>query len=437
MITRIEARRYRCFRELDVELGGFRVLAGANGAGKSTLLDISPILAQLVVEGQTGPVFFERQDDDAPPRALTPSDLVYRHQGDTFDLALEAAIPDDVQQAIVNTEPDLSAAPERIPNRLRYEVSLVAFNGRDLQVDAEYLILFNADDPRKGARPTRDADGALAGDRPRNQNQRYALVLDRGRGQTAVVQAYQPAAKSPARYEFDLAPTAVGLANVPADRRQFPVVTWFKSFLANDVRAYRPDYRQLREAAPSGTGAALQSDGANLPWLLHDLRQADPQAFADWVEHVRLALPLVEDVVPYIREGDRRATFRVVYGGAPAPLEIEASGLSEGTLRILALTAPAFLLSSPEVLIVEQPEDGLHPRALESVLGSFQLRLGGQVWTSTHSPVALAHVPLDDIIIVRPGPDGATAIPGPEHPSLGAWRGALNPGELYAAGILG
>ena len=438
MITRIEARRYRCFRELDVELGGFRVLAGANGAGKSTLLDISPILAQLVVEGQTGPVFFERQDDGAPPRALAPSDLVYRRTGNTFDLALEAAIPEDVQQAIVNTEPDLKTLPERIPNRLRYEISLVTFNEREIQVDAEYLILFNADDPRQGAVPRRDTDdGTLVGDRPRSQNQRYVFVLDRGRGQTAVVQAYQPGTKKPARYEFDLAPTAVGLANVPADRRQFPVVTWFKSFLANDVRAYRPDYRALREASPAGSGAALQADAANLPWHLYDLRQADPSAFADWIEHVRLALPLVEDVVPYIREGDRRATFRVVYGGTPAPLEVEANGLSEGTLRILALTAPAFLLSTPEVLIVEQPEDGLHPRALESVLGSFQLRLGGQVWTSTHSPVALAHVPLEDIIVIRPGPNGATAIPGPDHPSLDAWRGSLNPGELYAAGILG
>lgn len=417
--------------------GGFRVLAGANGAGKSTLLDISPILAQLVVEGQTGPVFFERQDDDTPPRALTPNELVYRHQGDTFDLALEAAIPDDVQQAIVNTEPDLSAAPERIPNRLRYEVSLVAFNGRDLQVDAEYLILFNADDPKQGARPNRDADGTLAGDRPRSQNQRYAFVLDRGRGQTAVVQAYQPGAKSPARYEFDLAPTAVGLANVPADRRQFPVVTWFKSFLANDVRAYRPDYRQLREASPSGTGAALQADAANLPWLLHDLRQQDPQAFADWIEHVRLALPLIEDVIPYIREGDRRATFRVVYGGALAPLEVEANGLSEGTLRILALTAPAFLLSSPEVLIVEQPEDGLHPKAIQSVLEALQIRRGGQVWTSTHSPVLLSEVALSDIVVMTATKEGSVAIRGDQHPNLIDWQGSVNPGKLFASGVLG
>ena len=154
----------------------------------------------------------------------------------------------------------------------------------------------------------------------------------------------------------------MGLANVPADRRQFPVVTWFKSFLANDVRAYRPDYRQLREASPSGTGAALQADAANLPWLLHDLRQQDPQAFADWIEHVRLALPLIEDVIPYIREGDRRATFRVVYGGALAPLEVEANGLSEGTLRILALTAPAFLPRPPRSSSSSSPKMASTPR---------------------------------------------------------------------------
>src|SRR4051794_5134698 len=101
MITRIEATRYRCFARLDVQLGEFRVLVGANGSGKTTLLDIPVVFGDLLRERSLGSAFTERRDGRAP-RAAALKELIYQGRGDSFILALEAELPEDVVRALTS-----------------------------------------------------------------------------------------------------------------------------------------------------------------------------------------------------------------------------------------------------------------------------------------------------------------------------------------------
>ena len=55
-----------------------------------------------------------------------------------------------------------------------------------------------------------------------------------------------------------------------------------------------------------------------------------------WVDHVRTALPQVRDIDPREREEDHYAYFSVEYNGG---YTVTSSGLSDGTLRIFALTS--------------------------------------------------------------------------------------------------
>ena len=43
---------------------------------------------------------------------------------------------------------------------------------------------------------------------------------------------------------------------------------------------------------------------------------------------------------------------------------------SDGTSRLLALTIPAYLRNLEGVFLVEEPENGIHPRAIETVIQS-------------------------------------------------------------------
>lgn len=116
-----------------------------------------------------------------------------------------------------------------------------------------------------------------------------------------------------------------------------------------------------------------------------------------------------------------------------------SSGLSDGTLRILALTLLPYLPSHalPQLLVTEEPENGIHPQAIETVLLSLSSILDSQVWISTHSPIALARTELTDILAARVHDDGSVdVIRGEQHPRLRDWRGSIDIGSLFASGVL-
>ena len=85
MIRRIEAYSYRCLRSVQQSINPFEILVGSNGSGKSTFLDVIAFLGDMVDAGLEAAV--ER-------RTANFHDLVWGREGDCFQLAIEAVIPE-------------------------------------------------------------------------------------------------------------------------------------------------------------------------------------------------------------------------------------------------------------------------------------------------------------------------------------------------------
>ena len=61
-----------------------------------------------------------------------------------------------------------------------------------------------------------------------------------------------------------------------------------------------------------------------------------------------------------------------------------------------------------------------------------------QVWVSSHSPVVLARAKLDQLLCARLASEGGVEmVAGTDHPRLQEWRGGIDLGSLFAAGVLG
>jgi predicted ATPase len=102
------------------------------------------------------------------------------------------------------------------------------------------------------------------------------------------------------------------------------------------------------------------------------------------------------------------------------------------------MTIIPYLSNAPPLICLEEPENGIHPRAIEVVLQSLSSVYDSQVWLSTHSPVVLAHTELASVIVMRSSQENSVeAIRGNEHPRLQDWRGSIDLGSLFAAGVLG
>lgn len=427
MITRIEAGNYRCFRTLSVDVSPYQVLAGANGSGKTTLLDIPMLLGDLLRSDRVVEAFLRRPK--RTPRASSLTELLHRGAGTDVVFAVEARLPADVETTLASGS---TATRRASPTHVRYELRLEVFNRR-LQVAEEYLYLFAADDARP--RPGAPMQGADAGG-PRVPGSKWWPIIVRRGGGSPTELSGETTSRRNRLPSLRIEREQLALASVPADDTLFPAARWFIGLLRGRAVLYDPDWDTLRRPAPPGDAAEVLPDGRNTPWLALALRENDPTGYELWVDHVRTALPQVDGIDVREREEDHHAYFVVRYAGGHW---VSSSGLSDGTVRILALTLLPYLPPSalPTLLATEEPENGIHPQAIETVLTSLRSIRDSQVWISTHSPVVLARTALDDVLAARLHDDGsAEVIHGADHPRLRDWHGTIDLGSLFASGVL-
>jgi len=231
---------------------------------------------------------------------------------------------------------------------------------------------------------------------------------------------------------FKLGPRKSALGNLPADESKFPVTVWFKNLLVEGVQQFVLNSLIIRKASPPGQVRGFKTDGSNLPWVIESLQKKNPNNFQNWIDHLQTALPDIEDIRTVERPDDKHRYLVIRYHGG---LDVPSWMASDGTLRLLALTLPAYLPDFTGVYLIEEPENGIHPRAVETVFQSLSSVYNAQILLATHSPVILSMVDADKVLCFAKTPEGATDIvSGNNHPALKEWQGEMNLGVLFCWG---
>lgn len=413
MITLVEANNFRCLRYVRQELGRFHVLVGPNASGKTTFLDVIQFLGDLV----TGNL-----DDAIRSRSENLKDLLWHRTGDKFELAIEMAIPDEYRSQHSDKEV------------CRYEIAIgIHPETQENAILSERVLLLPRRKPRVIQR-------TFFPDPPRQPN---TIMTSTARKGVKTVISKSPSGNDIFHQEtgkgwdhvFRLGHRRSALANLPEDEFKFPVSTALKRLLSRGVQSLMLNSVRMRNPSPPGRGVEFRTDGSNLPWVIEWLSMKAPDRKAQWVAHVRTALPDIEDIRTVQRPEDLSRYLVVRYKNG---LEIPSWVLSDGTLRLLALTLVAYLPDLRGVFLIEEPENGIHPRAVETVFQSLSTVYGAQILLATHSPVILGLARVEDILCFARIPEGATDIVrGSEHPALRNWQGEVHLHDLYVAGVLG
>ena len=221
-------------------------------------------------------------------------------------------------------------------------------------------------------------------------------------------------------------------ASLPSNQ---PILAWLRTTLGR-IELVSLDNAVLRRPDPAGRGKGdLSGDGGGVPWIVDHFRVNDPVAYEEWLGHLRTAIPDLEVVEVVKRPEDRHAYLRLRYGsGLSAP----SWSLSDGTLRLLALTLPSYLPQSRPLSVIEEPENGIHPMALDALYASLSSAYGSQVFAATHSPVLLKMAQPEEVLCFAQDASGATDITrGDRHPLLADWRGSVDTTLLFATGVIG
>ena len=144
----------------------------------------------------------------------------------------------------------------------------------------------------------------------------------------------------------------------------------------------------------------------NLPHVIHTLETTHPGSHERWVEHVSEALPDVAQVTTRERPEDRHRYLVLHYRSGLSGLEAPSWLVSDGTLRLLALTLLAYLQDLTGLFLIEEPENGIHPRALETVLQSLSSVYRAQILLATHSPLVVRLADRDQLLCLARNEQG-------------------------------
>lgn len=385
MFRRIEARNYRCLKDVSIELNPFEVLVGANASGKSTFLDVIVFLSDFLSQDLSKAV--ER-------RTTNFHDLVWGRQETSFTLAVTVRIPTEVRALL-----SLDFAELYYSLTVRLDAESESFHV-DME-RAKFVAPMGLD------KQIIDRTGAQVAFRSETTNQTF----DRSR-------------------PFGISSS---LNAIPMDS-EFPACAWLREFLREQVRVVELNPKSLQSPSPPGRGNGSRIDGSTLARLITILRSGHPGPFTDWLAHLRTALSDIRSVDVILREEDQHRYLVVEYENGH---RIPAWMVSAGTLNLLALTILAYLPDFKGAYLVEEPENGVHPLALETIFQSLSSVYEGQVLIASHSPILLSMAKPEQLLCFSKASDGgAQIVRGSDHPVLKNWQGEVSLGSLVGSGIL-
>lgn len=405
MITCIEALNYRCLRYIRQELEPFQILVGPNANGKSTFMDVVALLGEIAQPG-VGTKAIDRRSQDL-------QELLHHHEGDRCEFAIEFRMREvDRSDRTCRYEIEIGHATHtnEVCN-LRERVRLVS--GRPSQFSGIPDSVFGGGDESRGDLLVEQKFDAA----------RSLVVYERSSGNLIEVptSGVSPTT-SVLHWVLDSDPANQLLSTVASELRRASSLLMLDSL-------------QLRKPSPPGHGLSFQSDGSNLPFVIDHFKTKSPERFKDWIAHVHTALPDLVDIHVIEREEDRHKYLKLEYAGG---LRVPSWLTSDGTLRLLALTLIGYLPDLEGIFLIEEPENGIHPAAMETVYQALRSGYGAQVLLATHSPILLGCAEPHEILCFGKDDDGATTIVrGDVHPAFKRWQGNLDMQTLFASGVLG
>lgn len=194
----------------------------------------------------------------------------------------------------------------------------------------------------------------------------------------------------------------------------------------------------MRKTAKVDDNLYLRDDGSNLASFLFYLREMHESSYGLIRDTVQRVAPFFDDfqLAPRQLKAD---DINLQWRHRKSDLYFDASSLSDGSLRFIAL-ATLFLQPEahrPSVILVDEPELGLHPYAIE-VLASMirQASSETQVIISTQSSLLLDHLEPEDVLVAD-RVEGSTQVRRLNSDRLGAWLDDYSLGQLWEKNEIG
>lgn len=398
-MARIQGIRIRNFRVLrDITLGKLwnmqqaepltpmAAVIGKNGVGKSSLFDAFGFLADCLKsgveeacdlrgrgglqrvrsQGQSGPIEFE---------------IYYKEDGNARPITYELAVDED-------SDGRPYVQKERLRQRRKGQKHGWPFS---------FLVLNNG----KGVAWKGEQEGRRI-DEAKSQVDIMELIK-------SVEDKEQEESRETEIVELeDL--RKLGIATL-GSLKQHPRISAFRRFIEGWYLSYfTPD--AARSLPLAGPQKHLNIHGDNLGNVVQYMEREHPKRFQAILNRIARKIPGI-DKIDTEKTNDGRLLLRFNDKGFQDPFYSQQ--MSDGTLKVFAYLLLLEDPSPPPFLCIEEPENGLYHKLLESLASEFREHAtgrkgGSQVFITTHQPYFVDALSPEEVWILEKGEDGFSNI---------------------------
>ena len=403
-MAKIEGLRVKNFKVLkDVALGRLwnqpnskpltpmTAVIGKNGVGKSVLFDAFGFLADALklgveeacdergrggfekirTQGQTGPIEFE---------------VYYRERGNARPITYETAI-----------EADEFGRPYVLRERLRQRRRNQRY-GRPfsfLWLERGRGVAWKGEEGPQREEPEKSLEAAI-------EQRDIKAILECMK----LITREEPNETESIELEDQ---RKLGIATLGA-LKQHPRISAFRRFIEGWYLSYfTPD--AARSLPLAGPQSRLNIHGDNLGNVVQFMEREHPQRFQTILKKIAEKIPGI-DQIDTERTNDGRLLLRFNDKGFQEPFYAQQT--SDGTLKVFAYLLLLEDPTPPPFLCIEEPENGLYHKLLETLANEFRehanARGGSQVFITTHQPYFVDALDPQEVWILEKGEDGFSTI---------------------------
>ena len=202
----------------------------------------------------------------------------------------------------------------------------------------------------------------------------------------------------------------LGIATLGA-LAQHPRISAFRRFIEGWYLSYfTPD--AARSLPLAGPQQHLNMHGDNLGNVVQFMERQHPRRFNSILDGVAAKIPGI-DRIDTEKTSDGRLLLRFNDKGFEDPFY--AQQMSDGTLKVFAYLLLLEDPTPPPFLCIEEPENGLYHKLLETLANEFRQHAGGpkggsQVFVTTHQPYFVDALDPQEVWILEKGADGFATI---------------------------
>ncbi|SDB85622.1 AAA family ATPase [Williamwhitmania taraxaci] len=236
------------------------------------------------------------------------------------------------------------------------------------------------------------------------------------------------------RMSYDLAESRIKDSDWVRDAYLRNYLTNLQVFHFHDTSATS----YLRRECDINDNAFLKQDGRNLPAFLYFLKIKHPIVFARIEKTIQSVAPYISKfILEPNRLNEKEIELRWVDRG-DLDSNFSAYQLSDGTLRFIALATLLMQPEPPAVIVIDEPELGLHPFAIGKLAAMMQVAASKtQIVVATQSPGLISHFSPEDVVVMdKSVEENQTIFTRLSSELLEVWLKDYTLGDLWERNIL-